>query len=464
MRRLQKATVALAVLAAVLMAVPAVFAGGGREESAAAPAERSITLWTIEEQPVRMDAQRAIAERFRQASGIRVEVVPVSENLMGERVTAAFSSGDLPDLIYHPLAFTYSWVDAGILDTQAATEMVERLGESTFGTGILNLVEYDGDFAAVPVDGWAQLVVYRRDLFEERGLEPPTSFAAIRRAVEALHDPPNFYGVVAATDPSQIYMMQVFEHVAMANGVDIVDDRGNVTLNTPQMREVLEFYKFLADHSPPGNLYWQQSRELYHDDRTGLIIWSPFILHGLAGLRDGVPVTGFGDDPTTDVLAGLTGFVTSFGGPSNPAGAGWADVRYFGITVDADVDAVQQFIDFSMNEAYPDTLAIAAVGKHPVRSGTPSDPQQFIRAWAELEVGDERTRRLSDIYEPDVIQDMLSGLERGSRWGFQRGFGYLTSRLYDTRVIAELVREYIDGERSVEETMRLMQQETERLR
>lgn len=458
MKRSRQAMVFLLLL---VVATGGAFAGGRQE---AAPVERTITLWTTEEQPVRMDAQRAIAERFRQATGITVEVVPVTETLMGERATAAFSAGDLPDLIYHPLAFTYSWAEAGILDTGAATEMVERLGESTYGAGVLNLVEFDGDYAAVPVDGWAQLVVYRADLFDEHGLEPPTSYDAIRRAVQTLHDPPDFYGVVAATDPSQIYMMQVFEHVAMANGVDIVDDRGNVTLNTPAMREALEFYKFLVDHSPPGNLYWQQSRELFHDDRTGLIIWSPFILHGLAGLRDGVPVTGFGDDPTTDVLAGLTGFSTSFGGPSNPDGAGWADVRYFGITVDADVDAAQQFIEFSMNEAYPDTLAIAAVGKHPVRTGTPDDPDRFVRAWAELEVGDERLRKLSDIYEPDVIQDMLSGLERGSRWGFQRGYGYLTSRLYDTRVIAELVREYTDGERSVEETMRLMQQETERLK
>ncbi|TVR87130.1 MAG: extracellular solute-binding protein [Spirochaetaceae bacterium] len=458
MQRLRLTAVILAILAIVATGA---FAGG----SAEAPVEeRTITLWTTEEQPARMDAQRAIAERFYQASGIRVEVVPVTENLMGERATAAFSAGDLPDLIYHPLAFTYGWADAGLLDTRAATEMVERLGESTYGAGVLNLVEFEGDYAAVPVDGWAQLVVYRADLFEERGLEAPTSYAAIRAAVEELHDPPNFYGVVAATDPSQIYMMQVFEHVALANGVDIVDANGNVTLNTPQMREALEFYKFLAEHSPPGNLYWQQSRELYHSDSTGLIIWSPFILHGLAGLRDGAPVTGFGDDPTTDVLAGLSGFSTSFGGPSNPAGAGWADVRYFGITVDADVDAAQQFIEFSMNEAYPDTLAIAAVGKHPVRMGTPNDPERFVRAWAELEVGDERLRKLSDIYEPDVIMDMLSGLERGSRWGYQHGYGYLTSRLYDTRVIAELLREYIDGDRSVEETMRLMQQETERLK
>ncbi|POR04291.1 bicyclomycin resistance protein [Alkalispirochaeta sphaeroplastigenens] len=451
----------LALAMLLVFAAAAAFAGGSRED---APRERTITLWTTEEQPARMEAQRDIARRFQDATGIAVEVVPVTENMLGERATAAFSAGDLPDLIYHPLNLTYSWADAGILDTQAATEVVERLGADTYGAGVLNLVEFEGDYAAVPVDGWAQLVVYRADLFAEKGLDPPTSYDAIRRAVTALHDPPRFYGAVAATDPSQVYMMQVFEHVAMANGVDIVDSRGKVTLNTPEMREALEFYKFLAEHSPPGNLYWQQSRELYHDNRTGLIVWSPFILHGLAGLRDGAPITGFGDDPTTDVLAGLSGFTTSFGGPSNPDGAGWANVSYLGITVDADVEAAQQFIEFSMNEAYAETLAIAAVGKHPVRMGTADDPERYVREWAGLEVGDERRMKLADIYEPDVIMDMLSGLERGSRWGYQHGYGYLTSRLYETRVIAELLREYIDGERSVEETMRLMQQETERLK
>jgi multiple sugar transport system substrate-binding protein len=439
------------------------FAGGGQAQPAPAQRERVITLWTTEEQPVRMEAQQRIAERFRQQTGIRVEVVPVTENLLGERVTAAFSAGDLPDLIYHPLNYTYGWADAGILDTRAATEVVNALNPSTFQQGVLNLVEFNGDVAAVPVDGWAQLIVYRRDLFEQNGLASPTSFDAIRRAVEVLGNPPNFYGVVAATDPGQIYTMQVFEFIALANGVDIVDDNGNVTMNTPQMRETLEFYKFLADNSPPGNLFWQQSRELYHDNRAGIIVWSPFILHGLAGLRDGVPVTGFGNDPRTDMLAGLTGFVTNLSGPSNPRGAGYAQVSYMGITVDADIDAAQQFVKFTMNEAYIDTLGIAAVGKHPVRLGTPEDPNRFVREWSNLEVGDERLRRLSDIYEPDVIMDMLAGLERGTRWGFERGFGFLTSRLYDTRVIAQLLKDYLDGERSVEATMQLMQQETVRL-
>lgn len=223
-------------------------------------------------------------------------------------------------MIYYPLAYNHTWAEAGILDTAASDEIIEQLDPSTFRAGVLDLVEFEGDYAGVPLSGWGQLVVYRADLFEKYGLEPPTSYATLKKAVEFFHDPPRFYGFVAATDPSQEYMMQLFEHIAMANGVDVVDERGNVTLNTPAMRETLEFYKFLADHSPPGDLYWQQSRELYHDNRAAVIIWSPYILHGLAGLRDGVPVTGFGPDPTTDKLSKLSAFSTSFAGPSNPQG------------------------------------------------------------------------------------------------------------------------------------------------
>ena len=66
-----------------------------------------------------------------------------------------------------------------------------------------------------------------------------------------------------------------------------------------------------------------------------MIIWSPFILDELAGLRDSAPPT-INDDPTSRDLASMTGIVTNFSGPSNPDGAAWGDVRYFGITSDAD--------------------------------------------------------------------------------------------------------------------------------
>ena len=454
----------LVVVAVVLLATAGmVFANGQGEPQPTAPTgPREITLWTTEEQPERLAVQERIAADFEAQTGISVAIVPVSENQMGERTTAAFSAGELPDIIYHPLNFTLNWAEAGILDIPASTEVIGTLGEGTFGTGVLNLVEVDDGFAAVPVDGWTQLLVYRADLFEQAGLDPPTDYDSIVAAAQALHNPPELYGFVAATDPSQVYMMQVFEHIALANGIDIVDDAGNVTLDTPAMRETLEFYKQIADVSPPGNLFWQQSRELYFAGQAAMIVWSPFILDELAGLRDNVPVTAL-NDPTGDELARNTGFVTNLVGPSNPTGSAWADVRYFGITVDADVAAAQQFVEFSMSAGYLDTLSIAPEGKFPVRRGTANNATLFVDGWSNLDVGVDRRASLGSIYPSDVIDAIVEGLETGSRWGFDKGFGALSARLVDTRVIAEIVREYIDDEISVDEALARIQAETEAL-
>ena len=59
------------------------------------------------------------------------------------------------------------------------------------------MAQFDGMTAAVPVDGWTQMVVYRKDLFDAAGLAPPNSYANIEAAIDALHNPPSMYGFVA---------------------------------------------------------------------------------------------------------------------------------------------------------------------------------------------------------------------------------------------------------------------------
>jgi len=422
----------------------------------------SIVLWTTEEQPERIAVQEEIAAQFLAETGISVEVVPVSENQMGERATAAFAAGDLPDVIYAPLNLTVTWIDEGLLDPDAAAEVIDDLGRGTFAEGVLSLVERNGVVSAVPVDGWTQLLVYRKDLFDANGLAAPRDYASILAAAEALHDPPNIWGFVAATKVDEGYMMQVFEHVALANGVDVIDSGGSITVDTPAMREAVEFYKRLAELSPPGDLFWQQSRELYLAGQAAMVIWSPFIMDELAGLRDSAPVT-FTSDPTSRELAGRTDFLTRIAGPSNPNGAGWTDVRYFNITIDSATNEAQQFVEFSMNEGYVQTLAIAPEGKFPVRYGDSDNPRRFIDAWGGLDVGVDRKASLGDIYGTAVINNLLEGLETGSRWGFPTGNGDITARLYETRVFSELVRQNIDGELSAADTVSQMQAAAEQL-
>ena len=426
--------------------------------SAAGANAQAIRFWTTEEQPERLARQEAMAETFRAATGTSVEVIPVTESDLGTRATAAFAAGDLPDVIYHTLQYALPWAEAGILDADAATEVVGVLGAGTFAPGALALAATADGYAAVPVDGWTQMIVYRKDLFDEMGLAPPTSYANVLAAIEKLHNPPDMYGFVAATKVDENFMSQVLEHVFLANGVSPVGSDGLQPLDVAATTEVLDFYKAIAEASPPGELYWKQSRELYFAGRAAMIIWSPFILDELAGLRDSAPPT-ISDDPTSTELASKTGIVTNFAGPSNPDGAAWGDVRYFGITADADIEAAIEFVKFAMDEGYTDTLAIAPEGKFPVRRGTADNPTAFVEAWSMLPVGVDRKAPLGDLYAQEMIDEIVGGLDVAQRWGVAEGQLSLASKIINSQVINRLVRAYIDGERDATATVDALNQE-----
>lgn len=417
-----------------------------------------IRFWTTENQPERLAKQEATAAAFESETGIAVEVIPVEESDLGTRATAAFAAGDLPDVIYYPLQYALPWTEAGILDSEAATEIVEALGVGTFAPGPLTMAATEDGWAGVPVDGWTQMIVYRKDLFEENDLEPPTSFDSVQAAIEKLHNPPEMFGFVAPTKVDEGYMSQVLEHILLANGVSPVNESGFSPLDETKTVEVLDFYKSIAGASPPGELYWDQSRTVYFAGQTAMIIWSPFILDELAGLRDSAPPT-INDDPTTRDLAASTGIVTNFAGPSNESGAAWADSRYFGITADADIDAAQQFVQFAMDAGYTDTLSIAPEGKFPVRRGTSDNPTAFVDAWAQLDVGVDRKAPLGDLYAPEMISEIVGGLDVAKRWGVEEGQLAAASKMINSQVMNRVFREYFDGDISASDAVAKMNEE-----
>ena len=424
-----------------------VFAGGVMGANA-----EGLRFWTTEEQPERLAKQEEMAAAFKEKTGIEVEVIPVTEKDLGTRATAAFAAGDLPDVIYHTLQYALPWAEAGILDTVAATEVIEALDPETFAPGALGMTAYEGGYASVPVDGWTQMVVYRKDLFDANGLEAPNSYEAILKAVEKLHNPPEMFGFVAATKIDENFMSQVLEHVLLANGVSPVGKDGFKPLDETKTVEALEFYKAIAKASPAGDLFWKQSRELYFAGKAAMIIWSPFILDELAGLRDSAPPT-INDDPTSKELASMTGVVTTLSGPSNPDGAAWGDLRYFGITNDADTDPAMEFVKFSMDEGYLSTLSIAPEGKFPTRRGDAQDPEKFTKGWAKLPVGVDRKAPITELYDEATIQRIVGGLDTASRWGAKEGQLSLASKIINSQVINRLVREFIDDERDAKATV-----------
>ncbi|MDH7485992.1 MAG: extracellular solute-binding protein [Anaerolineae bacterium] len=424
----------------------------------------TIQFWSTETQPERAKKTQQILDRFKEKTGIHVELILTDENALPELTTAAVAAGTLPDVMFHPVDFTMGWAAEGILDPVAATEVVQALGEETFSAGALDMVKVDGQYAAVPCDGWGQLLIYRKDLFDKAGLEAPTTYEKILAAAEALNDPANnFYGITLANAAGKVMTQQTFEHVALANGCELVNDAGEVTLNTPQCVEAIKFYADVNQFTPPGEAEVVETRATYFAGQAAMIIWSPFILDEMAGLRDSVlpACPECKDDP--EFLAKNSGFVPAFSGPSG-APAQYGQISYMGITTNADKEAAQKFLEFWFNEGYLDWLSVSVEGKFPMRRGTPDEPDKFITGWSQLATGVDRKAKLGDIYGAEVIELLVKGTENFARWGFPQGQGVLVGAIYEALPVPNILRDVLDGRFTPEQGAAEMQAEVEALK
>lgn len=424
----------------------------------------AITFWSTESQPERVERTQAMLDRFEQASGIQVELVPVEEDQLPELVTASAAAGNLPDVVFHPLDFTIGWYENGILNAEAATRAVDELGRDTFSQGALELVTVDDGLAAIPSDGWGQLLIYRKDLFDAAGLEAPDTYEKILAAAQALHKPDeNFYGITAASKAGEVFTQQTFEQFALANNCQLVDDSGAITLNSAECAEAIAtFTDLVKNYGPTGEADVDTTRATYFAGQAAMLVWSPFILDEMAGLRDNALPTcpECSDDPA--FLAKNSGFVPAFAGPKGEP-AQYGQVSSLGITTNADVEASIEFVKFWFDEGYLDWLGLSPEGKLPMRSGTADDPQKWVNGWNGLETGVDRKAKLSDIYGDEVLQLLVQGTQSFKRWGFSQGQGALVGAVYESLPAPAQVREVLDGNMTPEEAAEEMQAEVESL-
>ena len=192
-----------------------------------------------------------------------------------------------------------------------------------------------------------------------------------------------------------------------------------------------------------------------------MIIWSPFILDELSGLRRDQPVVPDIAKGKPGFLAKNTGLVSILKGPKGAAQYG--QINYLGITQDADKAAAKQWVEFLLTEGYLKWLGMAAEGKLPLHKGTLDEPNRFIKGWLELEFGVTTRARIPEFYGMDVVKTVISGLDGFDRWGFAEGKGALILKIYGTKIIPEILKRYLDGELSAEQAAEMMDERVKAL-
>ncbi|MFG1905622.1 ABC transporter substrate-binding protein [Kribbella sp. NPDC048928] len=447
---------AAAALLVTAMATATLAGCSGSDDGGDAGAPQTITVWSLENQPDRINTTKAIAAAFTKETGVKVDLVAIDEAQFPQLVASSALSGKLPDVMGAiSLSSTRQLNDQKIANKDAAKAIVDKLGEKTFASSALDLTRDNGDQLAVPDSAYAQILVYRKDLFQQAGLEPPTTYDTLRTAAQKLTTGGR-YGITLATDPADVFTSQTFESLALGNNCQLVGENREIKLNSSECGQTWGLYGDLAQkYSPKGTQTVDTTRASYFAGQAAMVDWSTYILDELAGLRkDALPTCPqCKADPAW--LAKNSGIVTDIRGPSGGAGGGtYGEITSWVVSAKTGkkVDAAEKFVEYMMSTGYLQWLGMAPEGKVPVRTGDANDPNKFSTGWKALKAGVDTKKPLSDIYDAATITALENAPKSINRWAIPQGQGALlgpvNTQLVVPKVIGELGNGAIDAQKA----------------
>jgi multiple sugar transport system substrate-binding protein len=440
-RRLRAAAL-LAIASAVLASITACGSGGSDDGDSA----NSITVWIVEDLPDRVAATQEIVDDFEKESGVKVKLVAVAEDQFNQILTSNAAAGKLPDVIGGvPLGQVRTLSANELVDTDAVGEVLGNLDPATFSDSALELTQDGDDQLAIPSESWVQLLVYRKDLFDQAGLGAPSTYDDVLAAAKAL-DTDGMAGFVGANVAGDAFTEQTFEELGLGNSCQLVDDSGDVTFDSDECVEALDFYGQLQQgYSVNGAQDVDTTRAAYFAGQAAMVIWSSFILDEMAGLRDDALPTCPECKQDPAFLAKNSGVVTSIQGSSGSDPATFGEVTSWTITADSSTDSAEKLVEYMMNDGYEPWISIAPEGKIPTRTGDSPGSTTFSDAWSKMKVGVDTKAPLSKFYSPDVIDALTSGADNLDRWAIPQGQGDLLGAIQGEQPVANAVNQVASG-------------------
>jgi multiple sugar transport system substrate-binding protein len=453
-----------ALVAAAVAVISAGAIAGCASDDSGSGSSKQITVWSEENDASRIQATQQIIAGFTKKTGIKVKLVGVDSSQFDQLVTSAAAAGKLPDVMGGlPLDAVQYLAANDLVDTDAVGKTVQGLGAATLDPTAVKLTQYKGKSAAVPSDSFAQVLIYRKDLFKKAGLPVPNTFDNITKAATTLGKN-GMAGITAATVGNDAFTEQTFEDFALANGCQLVDSAGQPQLTSKPCLDTFNFYvNLIKQHSVPGTQDVDTTRATYFAGKASMVVWSSYILDEMAGLRnDALPTCPeCKKDPA--FLAKNSGFVTSMQGPDGAKPEQFGEINSWTISKGGNAAASQQFVQYMMDEGYTGWLGFAPEGKFPVRKGTAAEPQKFVDAWAKLSAGVDKKAPLSDFYAPDVINALKNTMSTLDRWALPQGQGKLLGATQGQFVVPKAISAATGGQKSPEQAAQQAQQAVQQI-
>ncbi|MFQ5855990.1 MAG: ABC transporter substrate-binding protein [Anaerolineae bacterium] len=225
---------------------------------AAPPAPAPVTLNIIMEEVPDYDVVVKLTSEFEaEHPNIKIKFDAMPYDAMRDKILTSFLASEAT---YDIIIVDNPWVDefagAGFLapldDYIAGTSGYDF---DDFVKPLQDIGVVDGKIYGVPYYNYALALIVRQDIFEERGLQVPTTLEEYVETVQSLTGD-GFYG--AAMQPQRGYkIFEEWKNWLYAATGNLLDEQGNVIIDNAAARQALDMYiEAYQTAAPPDSLNW----------------------------------------------------------------------------------------------------------------------------------------------------------------------------------------------------------------
>lgn len=252
--------------------------------ASAALAGTTLTVWTMEDQA----KFEALVKPFEDKTGVTVKVVAVPWDGVADKLTTAVASGSGPDLTQIGLSMLPTFNAAGALaDLTPYLKDHPALADSNFPAAVSSKnLSSGGAVTSVPWVADTRILFYRKDILDQAGVQPPTTWDEMVAAATKLAS--RGAGKFGYYIPQWDAPLPI-EFTWQAGGDPIGAD-GKVNLDTPQFRSAVDYYlSFYSKKLVPTASDFDQTAG-FISGAAPMLISGPYLaaaVHGQAPELDG---------------------------------------------------------------------------------------------------------------------------------------------------------------------------------
>lgn len=223
------------------------------------------------------DSLEKYLDDFEKQTGITVNLELYGESQLREKTTTEFLAGSstIDAFMMSPLQDMAAYSNNGWIEPLDNYLTDSDFDWDDFSSAPMDQIKIQssGAVGALPLYSSVQLMFYRKDVFEEKGLTPPKTYDELLETSEKLTDPANnFYGIACRGE--KVALTSQFSPFLFGYGGSYFKD-GVCAFNTQEDIDAAKFYgKLLGNYAPEGILTagYSQMTQLFNAGQVGMCI------------------------------------------------------------------------------------------------------------------------------------------------------------------------------------------------